>query len=123
VDITADVPSGESSFVADPDPSLARTLAYGDYEGLLAVNVPGSAANVVVAGVDGVEVQGRDGPTQVVGATVVVRRGQTVSVTVSFELPGTVGTMLIVPSARVPAAEWQYGKDSWQDKDPHRSNW
>jgi hypothetical protein len=116
-------PPGESGYVAGPNPALANVLSAGDYRGMFAVNVPGAAADIKVNGVDKVEVQGPDGPTRVVGATVVIRRGETEEITVEFELPGSVGSMLIEPSARVPPSEWHYEDDSWQDDRRRTANW
>ncbi|MGE0794210.1 MAG: DUF4012 domain-containing protein [Acidimicrobiia bacterium] len=108
-------PEGESGYVAGPHPALVPLLRAGDYRGMLAVNLPGQADDIEVEGVDAVEVRGADGPTRVVGSTVVVRRGSTVEVTVRFTLPASVGSVLIEPSARVPAARWHYGGGAWQD--------
>jgi hypothetical protein len=116
-------PTGQSGYVAGPSPALAGTLRAGDYRGMLAVTLPGGSAGVTMAGVDKVDVQGPDGPTRVVGATVILRRGESKDVRLQFTLPGNVGSMLIEPSARVPAAEWHYGPDSWQDDRPRTANW
>ncbi|HEY2333177.1 MAG TPA: DUF4012 domain-containing protein [Acidimicrobiales bacterium] len=116
-------PPTEASYVAGPNPALVGVVSAGDYRGLLAVTVPGAATDVKIDGVDSVDVAGRDGPTRVVGGTLIVRRGATRQVTVTFTLPGRVGSMLVEPSGRVPAAQWHDGPHSWQDVGPHVANW
>jgi hypothetical protein len=51
---------------------------------------------------------GAEGPTWLVAAPVVVHQGATVTVVTRFRLPGTHGSMAVVPSARIPGEQWTY---------------
>ncbi len=100
-------PDGQSQFIAGPYPGLP--IAYGDYEGVVADNLPGGARRVSMTGTDPLSALGPDGPTVVVAAPLTVRWGATATVVVRFLLPGTHGSMTVIPSARIPEEQWSAG--------------
>jgi hypothetical protein len=121
--LSNETPPGESGYIAGPHPELNGDLSPGDYRGILAINVPGQALELQLEGVPNVDVQGADGPTQVVGAQFVLPRGRSMEATLRFRLPGERGVVEVEPSARVPAIEWQYGDAVWQDIQARSVNW
>jgi hypothetical protein len=119
--LTNTTPGGQSQYIAGPYPGLP--LGYGDYAGLVAVNLPGAARSIAVQGAGPLAVKGGDGPTWVVAAPVTVRRGSALTVTVTFTLPGTSGSMRLVPSARVPAEQWSFQGATFDDQRPRTLRW
>ena len=85
-------------------PSVAG-LAAGDHKGLLVVNVPGGSTDVRITGATPF-LAGHDGPTEVVGGQVVVRKGRTVTVTVTATLPAGLTDVVLEPTARIPHTDW-----------------
>jgi len=104
--LTNRTPSGQSQFIAGPFPGLP--LAYGDYSGVVAENLPAGASDITMTGAGALTALGGEGPTWLVAAPVLVHPGATVTVVTRFRLPGTHGSMTLVPSARVPAEQWTY---------------
>jgi hypothetical protein len=53
--------------------------------------------------------------------------GATQHITFTFVLPGTHGSMTVVPSARIPPATWDVagapGASTFQDDAPHTITW
>ncbi|HWC09967.1 MAG TPA: hypothetical protein VG455_01975, partial [Acidimicrobiales bacterium] len=64
-----------------------------------------------------------DGPTQVVGFQLLVRRDETRALVVRFQLPGTTGALRVEPSARVPGIEWTAAGQTWTDSAPKLVRW
>ena len=52
-----------------------------------------------------------------------VRQGATATVVVRFRLPGTHGSMTVVPSARLPAEQWTVGSRNFTDGRPQTISW
>ena len=106
-------PDGQSQFIAGPYPGLP--VAYGDYYGVVADNLPADARDVTMTGTRPLSSLGPEGPTLLVAAPLDVRRGTTATVVVRFRLPGTHGSMTVVPSARIPEEQWTGGGQSFTD--------
>lgn len=99
-------PAGQSQFIAGPFPGLS--LAYGDYSGIVAANLPAVAQSITMTGGQGLIALGAEGPTWLAASPVVVRQGATATVVSRFRMPGPHGAMMLVPSARIPAEQWNY---------------
>jgi hypothetical protein len=105
VEMENKIPDGEVRYVGGPNPDTDNR--YGDYDGILTLNIPGAAQSGRVDGVDELTVLGSDGPTRVVGTAVELAQGETATRTFRFSLPhGLVDRMTIEPSARVPPVRW-----------------
>ena len=115
-------PTGLPGYVAGPNP--ATTLAEGEYQGILAVNVPGYASLPVLHGVAPLLVAGVDGPTKVVaGGYFQVPRGQTLDASLDFTLPANVHSVEIEPSARIPAINWHFRGQDVDDTRSRQFSW
>jgi hypothetical protein len=114
-------PAGEPPYIAGPHPGSG--VNEGDYLGIVAVNLPGAARDGRIEGVEQLAVAGADGPTRVVGAQVVVPRGERRDLTVRFRLPGREGTLRVEPSSRVPGIAWSSGDRKWKDGAAFRLSW
>jgi hypothetical protein len=121
VHLANQTPDGEPPYVIDTDPSTG--LHPGDYFGFVSVSMPGSATGVVVDGFPQVSVYGPDGQSLVVAVLKGVLKGQTAVVVVHFRLPGPHGAMIVLASARVPAARWTLGRVRWRDDDIRVVRW
>ena len=119
--LTNRTPDGQSQFIAGPFPGLA--LAYGDYKGVVADNLPAGATGISITGTGPLSSLGAEGPTVLVAAPILVHQGATATVVVRFHLPGAHGTMTVVPSARVPAEQWTAGGRSFTDERPETITW
>jgi hypothetical protein len=106
VDLQNQTPPGQSQFIAGPYPGLGTS--YGEYIGLLAVNLPPRAFHLQVAGGAPVDVLGAEGPVWVLATPVDVHAGATQQIVVTFELPAGHGSMTVVPSARLAPVSWHY---------------
>lgn len=88
------------------------------YRGIVAANLPGSAADVEVSGDGRLITTGPDGPTRAVGVVVDVPRSEIRTVTVRFTLPADVaGALSLVPGARIPATQWQLPDGAFAEPD------
>jgi hypothetical protein len=103
-------------YVGGPYPGT--TLSAGDYQGLLSITVPGGAGNPSVTGAE-LAATGQDGPNHLIVSEVLVPKGETLEITVEFDLPTSWTLIDILPSARVPAMEWTAGDATWKDHQPH----
>lgn len=121
VRVTNNVPLGEPKYVAGPHPELG--LEYGDYLGILALNLPGVAVQGRVDDDLNLAVAGGDGPTRVVGSWITVPRGETVTRVFRFDLPSQYRELQIEPSARVPAIMWAFDGEVFDDKEPRQLHW
>ncbi|HVC66405.1 MAG TPA: hypothetical protein VND44_02325, partial [Acidimicrobiales bacterium] len=119
--LTNRTPGGQSQFIAGPFPGLP--LAYGDYSGVVADNLPAGASDITMTGAGALTALGGEGPTWLVAAPVLVHPGATVTVVTRFRLPGTHGSMTLVPSARVPAEQWTYQGAHVTDDRPVTFTW
>ncbi len=114
-------PPGQSQFIAGPYPGVAAT--YGEYVGLVAVNVPARATDRGISGGLAEVIDAAEGPTWLLVSSVAVLPGRSVSLDVRFVLPGHHGTMHVVPSARVPAEHWHVPGRSFTDSRPQAVSW
>jgi hypothetical protein len=116
-----DAPVGEPAYVAGPHPSSG--VGEGVYQGILALNVPGTATGLGIDGATKLVALGPDGPTAVAAAPVQVARGQTVEVTARFRIPADLGGVRVEPSARVPAEVWTFRGRTWRDEKAEHIEW
>ncbi len=121
IKVSNQTPPGEPQYVAGP--FLGSPLAYGDYGGALAVNVPGSATHITMTGLGPLAVRGGEGPTWVLAAPISLDPGAAATVVVHFVVPGAHGSMDVVPSARVPPEQWSAGGRTFEDTAPTTIAW
>lgn len=114
-------PPGESQFIAGPFPG--EPVAYGGYRGLVAVNLPASASHLALTGAGPLAVKGAEGPTWLLAAPITVPDGARSTVVVHFLMPGSHGSMTIVPSARIPPEEWTVAGVTSADTSPRTVTW
>lgn len=107
-------PTGEPRYIAGP--TAGTGLDAGDWGGHLGVYLPAAAANAFVDGVPGVLAIGPSGPTTLIAAPVTVRRGESSTYAVRFDLPAGAGTVDVEPSGRVRPVAWVHGNERWQDR-------
>jgi hypothetical protein len=107
-------PTGLVPYVAGPN--SITTLVAGEYQGILAVNVPGAASLPSLRGVAPLIVAGVDGPTKVVaGGYFQIPRGQTLDAEADFRLPAGLRELQVESSARVPPISWHYRHQQFLD--------
>jgi hypothetical protein len=114
-------PPGQSQFIAGPYPGLGTV--YGEYLGLLAVNVPGYATAIHVDGNPRLDALGAEGPTWVVATPVDVRRGASEQVVLHFTLPQAHGEIQVVPTARLTPVTWHFQGRTATDASPFSVTW
>jgi hypothetical protein len=118
-------PPGQSPFIAGPYPGLGTV--YGEYVGIATVNLPDDARDISTPSNASVVVSGREGPTILEGAKIDILAGATQHITFHFVLPGSHGSMTVVPSARIPPATWyvagRAGSATFEDGAPHTISW
>jgi hypothetical protein len=115
VDLGNRTPEGLPRYVAGPFPGT--DLVAGDYLGLLALTVPAGAGNPSVEGTT-LAATGLDGDNKVIVADVLLGRGQSTTITISFDLPTAWTSLDVQASARVPPVTWTAGGRSWDDDRP-----
>jgi Protein of unknown function (DUF4012) len=109
-------PPGQSQFIAGPYPGLGTV--YGEYRGVLAVNVPGYASVPHIDGSPILDALGAEGPTWVIATPVDVKAGQSQQVVVHFTVPQTTGQLRVVPTARLTPVTWHYRGSPSTDAGP-----
>jgi hypothetical protein len=114
-------PGGQSQFIAGPFPG--EPVSYGGYRGLVSANLPARASHITVTGAGPLAVKGPEGPTWVIAAPVTIPQGATSTVVVRFVMPGSHGSMTLVPSARIPPEQWTSGGASFDDSAPTSITW
>lgn len=107
-----ETPPGLPRYMAGPNGS---ELAYGDYAGLLSVNLPAGATGARVEGFDTYAAYGPDGPTGVVAVPVLVPAGQERQLVLQFRMPPQLRAFTLEPDARVPSLNWRHGDQEWSD--------
>ena len=113
-------PADTPVYVAGPYPG--SPVGAGDYFGILSVNFPGWTGNITSDAGDPAAA-GADGPTRVHAVPVTVRRGETKTVTFSFDLGRAPGSLVVEPSARVPAVTWTAPGSAWKTNERRRLTW
>ncbi len=112
---------GVSRYVQGPYPF--SDLVAGEYQGILAVNMPAVARDASLEGVSKIVAAGADGSTRVVGGNMRVLRGETKQFTLRFTVPKGYEQLQVIPSARYPAIEYHAGSETWTDDGPHPLRW
>jgi hypothetical protein len=114
-------PPGQSGFIGGPFPGLGTV--YGEYPGLLAVNLPAVARHLqLTRGGPGVVVLGVEGPAWVLAAPVDMKMGQSKTDVIRFDLPPS-GSTTVLSSARVPGETWHYDGTTFTDTASHTLSW
>ena len=107
-------PTGLGTYIEGPNPNT--NLDGGEYQGVLAVNVPGAASLPTLRGVAPLLAIGVDGPTKVVaGGYFQILRGRTLNASVDFQLPAGLRELAVDPSGRVPAITWHFQGQTVRD--------
>jgi hypothetical protein len=114
-------PPGQSQFIVGPYPGL--DTAYGEYVGLLALNLPADSSHVQVEERPPLVAQGAEGPTWLVATPVDVREGESEQVVVHFDLPSSLGSVTVLPSARPSPVPWTYTGGRATDATPFVISW
>ena len=119
--ITNQTPSGQSQFIAGPFPGVP--VGYGGYSGLVAANLPAAATDMTMTGAGPLAIKSAEGPTWLLAAPIVVPDGATSTVVVHFRMPGSHGSMSLVPSARLPVEQWTSNGKTFDDGAPITVSW
>jgi hypothetical protein len=114
-------PPGQSQFVAGPFPGVGVT--YGGYSGLVATNLPAAATSMTMTGAGPLAIKSAEGPTWLLAAPIVIPAGSTSTVVVHFVMPGSHGSMRLVPSARIPTQQWTSNGKTFDDSVPATISW
>jgi Protein of unknown function (DUF4012) len=121
VNLQNTTPPGQSQVIAGPYPGLGTV--YGEYTGLLAVNLPPDASHLQVRGGAPVDTLGAEGPDWLLATPVDVKEGATQQIVVTFRLPTGHGSMTVVPSARLNPVSWHYRGTTYNDASPFTLSW
>ncbi len=114
-------PAGESQYIAGPFPG--SPAPYGSYIGLVAANLPAAASSITMTGAGPLAAKGAEGPTWLVAAPVTVPAGGSATVVTRFVLPGSHGSMTVVPSTRIPVEQWTANGKAFDDSGPVTITW
>ena len=87
------------------------------------LQLPGSAREAKIEGIDQPVASGPDGANQVLAAYVQLDRNAVAERTISFVMPPRVDAVQIEPSARIPGVGWTYTGVQWIDKKPRIVTW
>ncbi len=109
-------PPGQSQYIAGPYPGLGTQ--YGEYVGVLAVNLPGYASVPSVERNPPLDALGAEGPTWVIATPVDVKAGHEQDVVVHFTLPQASGQFTVLPTARLTPVTWHYRGTTTTDAVP-----
>lgn len=107
VKLTNRTPAGQPSYVAG-GPQASAGLVPGEYGGILVVNLPAAAGDVILDGGAYSTLAGRDGPSQARGIFLRLPAGRATEVTVRFRLTGRHGSLVLEPTGRAPEAIWSF---------------
>lgn len=116
-------PPGQSQYIAGPVPGV--TTRYGEYVGLVAVNLPAAARHLTLAGPAGTvpEIEGAEGPTWLIVTPVDLDPGGRATVDIGFDLPGGPGAARVLPTARLPAVGWTADGAHFSDDGARTVRW
>jgi len=114
-------PPGQSQFIAGPYPGSGST--YGEYKGLVAVNLPAASSHRSMGGDGRMVIKGVDGPTWLLVSAVDLPEGASKDITVGFEMLRHHGAMTVVPSARIPPVHWSVPGATFADDRPVTVRW
>jgi Protein of unknown function (DUF4012) len=121
VDLQNRTPPGQSQFIAGPYPGLGTV--YGEYTGLLAVNLPAGASHLAVSGGAPLDALGAEGPVWLLATPVDLKAGSSQQIVVTFRLPAGPGSLTVVPSARLSPVPWTYRGSLYSDAAPFTLSW
>ena len=93
-------------------PNIAGMVA-GEHRGIVVVNLPAGSGNVTLTGATQT-LSGADGPTVVVAARVDLKRGDSVTIRVTANLPAGVDFIVVEPSARISRTLWTVDGSEYQ---------
>jgi hypothetical protein len=114
-------PPGQSQYIAGPFPG--NPAPYGGYSGMVAENLPARASGITLTGAGPLAIKSAEGPTWLVAAPVTIDDGATSTVQTRFVLPGSHGSMVLVPSARIPVEQWTANGRTFDDSVPVTISW
>lgn len=120
VDIHNATPAGQVQEIAGPYPGLGTT--YGEYVGVLTVNLPGAVSRPSVSGALSLDALGGEGPTWLVAANIEVPAGGSAQVVVHFDRRRAPDPT-VVPSARIPPVAWATPGGAHDDGAPFTLKW
>jgi len=120
VDLRNQVPPGQSQYIAGPFPGLGTV--YGEYTGLLALNLPAVASDLRLGSGPRLVAIGAEGPAWLLSATADVLAGQQERLVVTFHLPEH-GSMTVEPTARLSPEVWDVAGRRFTDAGPVSVNW
>jgi hypothetical protein len=112
-------PPGQG-YIGGPTPGLGTV--YGEYPGLLAVNLPAAARHLQLTRGGPAVVFGAEGPAWVLAAPVDMKEGQSEADVIRFDLPPS-GSTTVLSSARVPGETWHYDGATFTDTASHTLTW
>lgn len=121
VDLENHTPPGQSQFIAGPYPGLGTS--YGEYVGVLSVNLPAVADDLRVRGGGRLDALGAEGPAWLLATPVDVRAGRSQRIVVTFRLPPGSGSMTVLPSARLSPVSWTFRGERYSDAAPFTLSW
>lgn len=110
---TADLPG----YVAGPHPGT--DLIAGEYKGIMALTIPGSAGNITMPGARPAAL-GTDGASNVAATEIRVKPGESLTTRFDFDITGEQRSLLVLPSARIPPTVWAFGQMSFTDETANR---
>jgi hypothetical protein len=114
-------PPGQSQFIAGPYPGLGT--AYGEYVGVVAVNLPAAASDLDLGVGAPIYARAAEGPAWLLATPVDVKAGASAQVVLTFHLPRGSGSMTIVPAARLTPETWSYQGTTHSDTAAFTLSW
>ncbi|HXY26761.1 MAG TPA: DUF4012 domain-containing protein, partial [Acidimicrobiales bacterium] len=119
-DLANRTPLGQSQYIAGPYPGIGTV--YGEYRGLLALNLPADASIPTLASGRQPVAVGAEGPAWLISTEVDVLAGQNEQLVVHFRLPRH-GSMTVAPSARLVPEVWDAAGVRFTDAAPATIRW
>jgi hypothetical protein len=114
-------PPGQVQYIAGPYPGLGTS--YGQYLGIVTVNLPDDVSDVSLGTGESAVVDGPEGPSLVVGVDANLLPGATQQVTFHFTLPQAHGMLTVMPSTRIPPESWNANGRTFTDETSHVVTW
>jgi hypothetical protein len=91
--------------------------------GIVTANLPDDVRKLALVPGESAVVDGQEGPTLLVGVNVDLLPGTSKQVVFHFSLPGTHGSLTVIPSARIPPVLWNVDGRTFSDTAPHTVRW
>jgi hypothetical protein len=121
VSLSNHTPAGQSAYIAGP--YIGSNLHYGEYLGIVSVNLPNDVRNLEVGTKENVVVNGQEGPTLLVGISVDLLPGASRKITLNFSLPQSHGRLTVMSSARIPPETWNVNGQVFTDASTRTVSW